>query len=154
MYSTSPPTKEGIQSHKIPRFEGENDFTSCTSPVYLFGVLQRQYLSRLRLLKSSELRKQGYHVATPRFGLGFNLSKPLQISSEKGKGITSSHHTSIEKTRESKEDWVARMKENPLNKWTDMPPPQRPLYFITWELKRSHYQKRGCWSMKIKIFVM
>ncbi|KAH0729709.1 hypothetical protein KY289_000897 [Solanum tuberosum] len=93
----------------------------------------------------------GYHVATPR--LGFILSEPLQISSKKGKGIASSHHTSIEKTRESKEDWVARMKGNHLNKWTDMPPPQRPLYFITWELNGSHYQKGGCWSTKIKIFV-
>ncbi|KAH0725030.1 hypothetical protein KY284_000895 [Solanum tuberosum] len=50
-----------------------------------------------------QLRKQGYHVATPRFGLGFNLSEPLRISSKKGKEIASSHHTSIEKTRESKE---------------------------------------------------
>ncbi|WMV08416.1 hypothetical protein MTR67_001801 [Solanum verrucosum] len=51
-----------------------------------------------------QLRKQGYHVATPRFGLGFNLSEPLRISSKKGKEIDSSHHTSIEKTRESKEE--------------------------------------------------
>ncbi|WMV19002.1 hypothetical protein MTR67_012387 [Solanum verrucosum] len=50
-----------------------------------------------------KLRKQGYHVATPKFGLGFNLPEPLRISSKKGKEITSSHYTSIEKTKKSKE---------------------------------------------------
>uniref|UniRef100_M1DXT5 Uncharacterized protein n=1 Tax=Solanum tuberosum TaxID=4113 RepID=M1DXT5_SOLTU len=49
------------------------------------------------------LRKQGYYVATPKFGLGFSLPEPLRISSKKGKEITSSHYTSIEKTKESKE---------------------------------------------------
>ncbi|KAH0656849.1 hypothetical protein KY285_018571 [Solanum tuberosum] len=50
-----------------------------------------------------KLRKQGYHVATPKFGLGFSLPEPLRISSTKGKEITSSHYTSIEKTKKSKE---------------------------------------------------
>ncbi|KAH0644727.1 hypothetical protein KY284_032611 [Solanum tuberosum] len=50
-----------------------------------------------------QLRKQGYYVATPKFGLGFSLPEPLRISSKKGKEITSSHYTSIEKTKESKE---------------------------------------------------
>ncbi|KAH0715109.1 hypothetical protein KY284_008014 [Solanum tuberosum] len=49
------------------------------------------------------LRKQGYYIATPKFGLGFSLSEPLRISSKKGKEITSSHYTSIEKTKKSKE---------------------------------------------------
>ncbi|WMV41674.1 hypothetical protein MTR67_035059 [Solanum verrucosum] len=49
------------------------------------------------------LRKQGYYVATSKFGLGFSLPEPLRISSKKGKEITSSHYTSIEKTKESKE---------------------------------------------------
>ncbi|KAK4716570.1 hypothetical protein R3W88_014908 [Solanum pinnatisectum] len=51
-------------------------------------------------------------------------------------------------------DWTERMKEDPLNKWTNMSPPQRLLYFITWEPKESYYPKGGCWSMKIKILVM
>ncbi|KAH0746485.1 hypothetical protein KY285_008142 [Solanum tuberosum] len=34
---------------------------------------------------------------------GFSLPEPLRISSKKGKEITSSHYTSIEKTKESKE---------------------------------------------------
>ncbi|WMV42326.1 hypothetical protein MTR67_035711 [Solanum verrucosum] len=42
-----------------------------------------------------QLRKQGYHVTTPRFGLGFSLSEPLRISSKNGKEIASSHQTSI-----------------------------------------------------------
>ncbi|KAH0781663.1 hypothetical protein KY290_001261 [Solanum tuberosum] len=49
------------------------------------------------------LREKGYYVATPKFGLGFSLPEPLRISSKKGKEITSSHYTSIEKTKESKE---------------------------------------------------
>ncbi|KAG5621483.1 hypothetical protein H5410_006701, partial [Solanum commersonii] len=49
------------------------------------------------------LRKQRYYVATPKFGLGFSLPEPLRISSKNGKEITSSHYTSIEKTKESKE---------------------------------------------------
>ncbi|KAH0729699.1 hypothetical protein KY290_000827 [Solanum tuberosum] len=63
-------------------------------PVAQFGALQRQYPTKLgeltdevtgekihELTKSQmQLRKQGYHVATPRFGLGFNLLKPFQIS--------------------------------------------------------------------------
>ncbi|KAK4706252.1 hypothetical protein R3W88_034197 [Solanum pinnatisectum] len=50
-----------------------------------------------------QLRNQGYYVATPRFGLGFSLLEPFQISSKKEKEIASSHHTSVEKTKESKE---------------------------------------------------
>uniref|UniRef100_M1DXA9 Uncharacterized protein n=1 Tax=Solanum tuberosum TaxID=4113 RepID=M1DXA9_SOLTU len=50
-----------------------------------------------------KFRKQGYHVATPKFGLGFSLPEPLRISSKKGKEITSSHYTSIEKTKDSKD---------------------------------------------------
>uniref|UniRef100_M1DN97 Uncharacterized protein n=1 Tax=Solanum tuberosum TaxID=4113 RepID=M1DN97_SOLTU len=49
------------------------------------------------------LRKQGYYVSTPKFWLGFRVPKPLQISSKKGKEITSSHYTSIKKTKETKE---------------------------------------------------
>ncbi|KAG5615606.1 hypothetical protein H5410_015430, partial [Solanum commersonii] len=45
------------------------------------------------------LRKKGYYVATPRFGLGFSLSEPFWISSKKEKEITTSHHTSIEKNK-------------------------------------------------------
>ncbi|KAH0769998.1 hypothetical protein KY290_013979 [Solanum tuberosum] len=89
------------------------------------------------------LRKQGYYVATPKFGLGFSLPETLRISSKKGEEITSSHYPFIENTKESKEDWAARMKEDPLNKWMNMPPPQRLLYFIAWELKESHYPKGG-----------
>ncbi|KAG5584995.1 hypothetical protein H5410_045429, partial [Solanum commersonii] len=125
MYSTSSPTEERIESHHIPRFEGENDCPSFPSPVYQFGATQRQYPSynfsnpaKLReltdevtgekihgLTKSQmRLRKQGYDVSIPRFGLGFSLSEPLRISSKKKKKITSSHHTSVEKTKESKEE--------------------------------------------------
>ena len=46
-----------------------------------------------------QLRKQGYHVATPKFGLGFSLLEPLQILSKKGKEITSSHCTSTKKNK-------------------------------------------------------
>ncbi|KAH0696594.1 hypothetical protein KY285_013387 [Solanum tuberosum] len=45
------------------------------------------------------------------------------------------------------------MKEDPLNKWTNMPPPKRLMYFIAWEPNESHYPKGGCWSIKIKILV-
>ncbi|KAH0726424.1 hypothetical protein KY290_002236 [Solanum tuberosum] len=55
-----------------------------------------------------KLRKKGYHVATPKFGLGFSLPEPLRISSKKGKEITSSHYTSIEKTKDSKEGKTPR----------------------------------------------
>ena len=50
-----------------------------------------------------QLRKQGYHVSTPEFGLGFSFPEPLRISSKKGKEITSSHYTSTENTKEAKE---------------------------------------------------
>ncbi|KAH0634868.1 hypothetical protein KY284_037654 [Solanum tuberosum] len=107
------------------------------------------------------LRYQGYYVATPRFGLGFSLLEPFQISSKKEKEITSSHHTSIEKTKESKEgktprhtsmfecigrltplflhlkDCATKTKRNLLNKWREMPPSQRTLYFIAWGAKRK-----------------
>ncbi|KAK4723920.1 hypothetical protein R3W88_026699 [Solanum pinnatisectum] len=56
-----------------------------------------------RLTKSQmRLRKQRYYVATPKVRLGFSLLEPLRISSKKGKEITSSHYTSIQKTKESK----------------------------------------------------
>ncbi|KAG5581662.1 hypothetical protein H5410_052289 [Solanum commersonii] len=54
------------------------------------------------------LRKQGYYVATPKFGLRFSLPEPLRISFKKGKEITSSNYTSIEKTKESKEGKTPR----------------------------------------------
>ncbi|KAH0707716.1 hypothetical protein KY285_010750 [Solanum tuberosum] len=55
-----------------------------------------------------KLRKQGYHVTTPKFGLGFSLPEPLWISSKKGKEITSSHYTSMENTKDSKEGKTPR----------------------------------------------
>ncbi|KAH0637985.1 hypothetical protein KY289_037900 [Solanum tuberosum] len=107
------------------------------------------------------LRYQGYYVATPRFGLGFSLLEPFQISSKKEKEITSSHHTSVEKTKESKEgktprhtsmfecigrltplflhlkDCATKTKRNLLNKWREMPPSQRTLFFISCGAKRK-----------------
>lgn len=62
-----------------------------------------------RLLWSRmKLKKQRYHVSTPRFGLRFSLPKPLPISSMKGKEIASSHQISIEKTKESKKNKTPR----------------------------------------------
>ena len=42
-----------------------------------------------------QLTKKGYHVATPRFGLGFNLLEPFWISSKKEKEITTFYHTLV-----------------------------------------------------------
>ena len=55
-----------------------------------------------------QLRKQGYHVATPRFGSGFTLPESFSISSKKGKEIASFYKTSKEKTKESKKGKTQR----------------------------------------------
>ncbi|WMV50418.1 hypothetical protein MTR67_043803 [Solanum verrucosum] len=131
MDSTSSPTEERIESHNIPRFEGEMIVPIAQVPSFtlepykghthvgqikgnfdqkVFTLFEKSGYNLSNLAKLGELteevigeklhgltksqmqlRKQGYYVVTPKFGLGYNLPKPLRISSKKGKEITSSH---------------------------------------------------------------
>ncbi|WMV15032.1 hypothetical protein MTR67_008417 [Solanum verrucosum] len=90
-----------IDNHK----ENESDGYNFSNPAKLGEFTEEVTGEKIHGLTKSQmrLRKQGYYVATPKFGLGIGLPEPLQISSKKGKEITSSHYTSIQKTKESKE---------------------------------------------------
>ncbi|KAG5576876.1 hypothetical protein H5410_057010 [Solanum commersonii] len=115
MHSTSSPTEERIQSHNIPRFEGEQVLSFTLKPSKgntQVGEIKGNFDQKVFTL----FEKSGYNFSNPA-KLGelteevtgekihgpTNLSEPLRISSKKEKEITSSHYTSIEKTKESKE---------------------------------------------------
>ncbi|KAG5591595.1 hypothetical protein H5410_042109 [Solanum commersonii] len=76
-----------------------------SNPVNLGELMEEVTSEKIHGLTKSQtqLREKEYYVATPKFGLGFSLPEPLWISSKNRKEITSSHYTSIEKTKESKE---------------------------------------------------
>ncbi|KAG5600166.1 hypothetical protein H5410_031536 [Solanum commersonii] len=83
---------------------------NSSNPAKLGELAKEVTSEKIHGLTTSQmrLRKQGYYVATTKLRLGFSLSEPLWISSKKGKEITSSHYTSIEKTKESKEGKTPR----------------------------------------------
>ncbi|KAK4708276.1 hypothetical protein R3W88_029201 [Solanum pinnatisectum] len=114
---TLEPSKGNIHVGKIKGNFDQKVFTLLEKSGYDFSNPEK--LGELRdevtgekihgLTKSQmKLRKQGYHVATPKFGLGFSLPEPLRISSKKGKEITSCYYIFIEKTKEIKEGKTPR----------------------------------------------
>ncbi|KAK4727399.1 hypothetical protein R3W88_032316 [Solanum pinnatisectum] len=114
---TLEPSKDNSQVGKIKENFDQKVFTLFKKSGYDFsnpaklGELRDEVIGEKihELTKSQmKLRKQGYHVATPKFGLRFSLPEPLWISSKKGKEITSSRYTSIEKTKDSKEGKIPR----------------------------------------------
>ncbi|KAH0722600.1 hypothetical protein KY290_005252 [Solanum tuberosum] len=58
-----------------------------SNPIKLGELTKEVIGEKLHGLTKSQmrLRKQGYYVATPKFGLGYSLLKPLRISSKNGK---------------------------------------------------------------------
>ena len=80
------PSKGNIQVGKIKGNFDQKVFTLFEKSGYYFtnpeklGKLKDEVIfeKKHRLTNSQmQLRKQGYHVATPKFGLGFNLPEPL-----------------------------------------------------------------------------
>ncbi|PHU02844.1 hypothetical protein BC332_28095 [Capsicum chinense] len=92
----------------VERIKGHFDqkaFTLCEKSGYDFSNLTR--LGELKdevtdgkthslIVLQMKFRKQGYYIVTPKFGLGFKLLEPLQISTRKVKETTSSYHISLE----------------------------------------------------------
>ncbi|WMV51336.1 hypothetical protein MTR67_044721 [Solanum verrucosum] len=109
---TLEPSKENTQVSKIKGNFDQKVFTifeksgdNFSNPAKLGELAEKVTGEKIHWLTKSQmrLRKQEYYVATPKFGLRFSLPEPLRILSKKGKEITSSNYTSIEKTKESKE---------------------------------------------------
>ncbi|KAH0720317.1 hypothetical protein KY284_005347 [Solanum tuberosum] len=91
---TLEPSKGNTQVGQIKGNFDQKVFTLFEKSGYNFsnpaklGELTEEVIGeKLHGLTKSQmwLRKQGYYVATPKFGLGYSLLKPLRISSKNGK---------------------------------------------------------------------
>ncbi|WMV55191.1 hypothetical protein MTR67_048576 [Solanum verrucosum] len=101
---TLEPSKRNTQVGQIKGNFDQKVFTlfeksgyNFSNPAKLGELMEEVTGEKIHGLTKSQMRlkKQGYYVATPKFGLEFSLPEPLQISSKKGKEITSSHYTSL-----------------------------------------------------------
>ncbi|KAK4733919.1 hypothetical protein R3W88_008180 [Solanum pinnatisectum] len=102
------PSKGNTQVGKIKGNFYQKDFTLFEKSGYNFsnptmlGELGDEVIDeKIHGLTKSQmwLRKKGYYVATPRFGLGSSLPEPFWISSKKEKEITTSRHTFVGKNK-------------------------------------------------------
>ncbi|KAH0696595.1 hypothetical protein KY285_013388 [Solanum tuberosum] len=77
-----------VSSFTLEPFKGNTQVGYNFSNPAKYGELTEEVTGEKihGLTKSQmQLRKQGYYVVTPKFGLGISLLEPLRISSKKGK---------------------------------------------------------------------